>query len=87
MNLMNQDHGCKSGGYHRTDRTRRHQQESNGERTSIDVEMSERMHEILHKERRAGHEHPQRQVLVIKAEGFPKQLDEESERGSATRRR
>jgi hypothetical protein len=38
------------------------------------------MHEVFQKERRAGHEHEQRHMLIVKAEGSPEQLDEETER-------
>ena len=45
---------------------------------AVDIEMPEREHEILQEERRAGHEHEQRQVLVVEAEGSPEQCDEQS---------
>jgi hypothetical protein len=42
--------------------------------------MSERVHEVLQKERRAGHEHEQRQMRIVETEGLAEQLDEERQR-------
>ncbi len=42
--------------------------------------MPQRMHEILQEEWRARHEHEQRHVPVIEAEGAPEQLKEQAER-------
>ena len=62
------------------DRTRRQQQQADRERTAIDVEMAERVHEVLEKERRTRGEYQQRHVLVIEAEGSPEQLNEQAKR-------
>src|SRR5450631_3928951 len=42
--------------------------------------MPERMHEILQKKWRAGHEYQQRHVRLVEPEGSPEQLDEKAER-------
>ena len=48
---------------------------------AVDVEMPERVHEVFEEERRAGHEHEQRQVVfAVEAEGAPKQHDEQAKR-------
>ena len=49
--------------------------------------MPERVHEIFKKERRAGHEHEQRHVRVVEAEGSPEQFNEKPERDQPRRRR
>ena len=55
------------------------------ERAAVDVEMAERVHEILEEERRAGHEHEQRQLRVVEAERAPEQLYEQPERDQPDR--
>ena len=50
------------------------------ERTAVDIEVPQRMHEIFQEERRAGHEHQQRHVRFVETEGSAKQRDKETER-------
>jgi len=68
---QDQDHRRRRGSHHEQNRARGNEKQDDGQRTAIDVEVSERVHEILEEERRAGHEHEQRQLPVVKAEGPP----------------
>ena len=77
---QDQDHRRQGGEQHESNRTRRHQQQADRERTAVNVEMPERVHEILQEERRSGHEHEQRQVRVVETEGSPEQFYEQPER-------
>ena len=82
MNVVdqNQDHRGNRGRYHESNGTRRHQQQTDRERTAVDIEVPQRMHEIFQKERRAGHEHEKRHVRIVETEGAAKQLNEQTER-------
>jgi len=53
MNVMdqNQDHRSYSGDQHEQDRAGRNEQQTHREGTAVNIEMPERMHEILQKER------------------------------------
>ena len=65
---QNEDHREQRRKPHVENRARRNQQQTDREQASIDVEMPERMHEILGEKRRAGHEDEQRQMLIVKPE-------------------
>ena len=82
MNVMDQDQDRRRqcGEHDKYDGARRHQQQANREQAAVNVEMPERIHEVLQEERRAGHEHEQRQVLVVETEGSPEQCGEERSR-------
>jgi hypothetical protein len=82
MNVVdqNQHHRSKGCEQHENNRARRQQQQADCKPTAVDVEMAQRMHEILQKERRAGHEHQQRHVRIVEAKCSTKQLYKEPER-------
>src|SRR6202035_3298396 len=82
MNVMDQDqnHRQKRGKKNKRNRPRRYQQQAQRERTAVDVEMSERMHEILQEEGRTRHEYEQRQLRIVETEGAPEQFYEQPER-------
>ncbi|MEY9453734.1 G3E family GTPase [Bradyrhizobium ottawaense] len=58
---------------HEQQRPRRHQQQNERQRTAIDVEMAERVHEVLEEERRARNEDEQRQRFRGEAKALLKQ--------------
>src|SRR5215467_1121384 len=82
MNMVDQDKddGEQRREQHKNDETRLHQQQEDRKQTAIDVEMAERMHEILEEERRARDEDQQRQMLFIETEGSLKEPDEQAKR-------
>jgi hypothetical protein len=82
MDVMDQDqdHRKQRRAQHERNRTRRHQQQQDRQRAAIDVEMAERVHEILQEEWRPRHQYEQRQLPLVKAEGPPEQCYEKRER-------
>ena len=79
MNVVDQNEHdrehCRE--HHIGNRACRNQQQADREQASVDVEMPERVHEILQEERRARHEHEQWQMLFVKTERPPEELDEQ----------
>jgi hypothetical protein len=89
MDVVNQDqHDRKQGGeQNKPDRSRRQQQENDRKQAAIDVEMAERVHEILEEKRRGHHEHEQRQLFFVEDESTFKQVNEQAQRDEPYRTR